>query len=75
MSPCLAISVAKIQVVMILRASRKSASERVERMLVSVLRRMVKRTAAWWFSRGEMSLYTMARSVKALTWYALLKPG
>ncbi len=41
----------------------------LEKMLVSGLERIWKATAQWWFSSGEMSLYRIARSVRALIWY------
>lgn len=42
---------------------------RLERMLHSGCARIWKATAQWWFSRGDMSLYRMASSVRALIWY------
>ncbi len=55
-SPCLAMSVARMHMMTILRYSRYSASASPARKLVSGCRRSVKNMAQWWFSSGDASL-------------------
>ncbi len=51
------------------RICLKASGSKLTKMLQSDWEKIWKATAQWWFSRGEMSLYLTARSVRALIWY------
>ena len=51
------------------RICLKTSGGQLANMLQSGCERILNETAQWWFSRGDISLYRTAISVRALIWY------